>query len=118
MFELRLSQPICAPGCPGPLSFRPQFTGAYSMLLSKVAIGSRAFSNGDAIREKSGHELKQKPDLQGVGEKIKKYAPFGSTVNSVSFCAPNKIFASSEWGTTLRVICAARGIENGRSDRI
>jgi hypothetical protein len=67
------------------------------MLLSKVAIGSRAFSNGDASREKSGIETEQRPGLQGVGEKIKKGAAFGRAANSVSFCAPNKIFASSQW---------------------
>ncbi len=74
MFELRLSRPIGAPGAPAPLSFRPQSTGPYSMLLSKAAIGSRAFSNGDASRGKSGIEIKQSPDLQGVGQKIKKWA--------------------------------------------
>jgi len=52
MFALRLSQPIGASAAPAPLSFRPQFTGAYSMFLCKAAIGSRAFSNGNASRKK------------------------------------------------------------------
>src|SRR5579859_3237997 len=95
MFALCLSQPIRAPVCPVPLSFRPQFTRAHSMLVSKVAIGSRAFSNGNASREKSGIEIKQTPGLQGVGAKIKNCAPFGMAANPVSFCAQNKIFASS-----------------------
>ena len=95
MFELCLSQPTRAPVCPAPPSFRPQFTGAYSMLLCKAVIGSRAFSNGDASREKSGMEIKQTPDLQGVGKKIKKYTAFCTAANSVSFCARNKIFASA-----------------------
>ena len=94
MFELCLSQPTRAPVCPAPLNFRPQSTGPYSMLLSKVAIGSRAFSNGDARRKRTGIEIKQAPDLQGVGEKIKKGAASGMAVNSVSFCARNKIIAS------------------------
>ncbi len=67
------------------------------MLLSKAVIGSRAFSNGDASREKSGIEIKQTPGLQGVGKKIKKYAVFYTAANSVSFCAWNIIFASFEW---------------------
>jgi hypothetical protein len=65
------------------------------MLPSKAAIGSRAFSNGNASREKSGIEIKQTPGLQRVGWKIKKYAPFSMAVNPVSFCARNKIFASN-----------------------
>jgi len=42
------------------------------MLLTKVTIGSRAFSNDNASRKKSGTEMKQTLVLQRVGEKIKK----------------------------------------------
>jgi hypothetical protein len=42
------------------------------MLLTKAAIGSRAFSNGNASRKKSGSEIKQTLILQGVVHKIKK----------------------------------------------
>jgi len=77
------------------------------MLPSKAAIGSRAFSNGDASREKSGIEIKQTPGLQGVGKKIKKYAALGTAANSVSFCARNKIIATETEGVVL-LDCAFR----------
>jgi hypothetical protein len=58
-------------------------------------IGSRAFSNGNASRKKSGTEIKQTPFLQGVLDEIKNHAAFGRKLNSVSFCARNKIIASA-----------------------
>jgi hypothetical protein len=118
MFELCLSQPTRAPACPAPPTFRPQFTSAYSMLLCKVVIGSRAFSNGDASREKTGIEIKQTPGLQGVGAKIKKCAAFGRVANSVSFCARNKIIASTGIVNNPADNSCPRRKENGRSDRI
>jgi hypothetical protein len=42
------------------------------MLLTKAAIGSRAFSNGNASRKKSVTELRQTLILQGLVEEFKK----------------------------------------------
>jgi hypothetical protein len=53
------------------------------MLLTKAAIGSRAFSNDNASRKKSAGELKQTLILQGVEAKFKKS---GRTRQSREFC--------------------------------
>ena len=101
MFELCLSRPTRAPVRLAPLSFCPQSTGVHSMLLTKAAIGSRAFSNGNASRKKFAGGLKQTLIIQGFG-RIKKNDPVcGEAANSVSFCAWNKIIASAKPGVVL-----------------